>query len=269
MISKSLSTSRKFAKLGNEFAQILYVLIVAHADDHGRQSGDAFTVKHQVFPISPRSEEEFAAALLNLEACGLIELYPHDDEMVMSIVNFDDHQSGLHKRTKSRFPDSSGKFPETPGNSGNPPEIPSEEKRTELKGNGTEVNGNYARPPRQGDGAFEKGSLPRDHKTHVLCGPRMKICLLSWQYDVLEKAYNDPEPTKARAVIVQFIEVLESGMTPAHSVPKFSEVEKEFHTYLKSKGKVPPTITPKVRPTAELLAEDQARRAAKAQGRPS
>lgn len=126
IISKSLSTSRKFAKCG-EFAQVLYVLIVAHADDFGRQSGDAFTVKHQVFPVSPRSESEFLDALHELERNGLIQLYRVNDEEVLQVVGFEQHQTGLHKRSASRFP-------EIPGNSRNFPEIPSELKGTEGKG---------------------------------------------------------------------------------------------------------------------------------------
>jgi dTDP-D-glucose 4,6-dehydratase len=68
MISKSLGSSRKFhavrikcGKLG-DFAQALFPLIVVSCDDFGRLEGDAFTVKHKVFPISPYSEEEFETA---------------------------------------------------------------------------------------------------------------------------------------------------------------------------------------------------------------
>lgn len=73
----------------------------------------------------------------------------------------------------------------------------------------------------------------------------MRICLLSWQFDALAKAYNAPEnPHGTRAVIAQFIEQLESGLTPESSIGPFSWVEKEFHTYLKSIGRVAPKIVP-------------------------
>lgn len=126
-----------------------------------------------------------------------------------------------------------------------------------------------SRHPIQGSGAYEPGSLPRDHMHHVLCGPEMKICLLKWQYEVLARAYNAPEnPHGTRAVIAQFIEVLEKGVTPNDSIGPFKWVESEFHTYLKSIGKVAPKIVaaqPKIRPVAELLAEDEARRKARVQ----
>ena len=109
MISKTLGSSRRFADLGRdanlgEFAQALYTLCVCHADDFGNGPGDAFTVKHRIFPTSPRTEPEFAAALELMAQVGLITLYDADDTRVMVITQFDVHQQGLHKRTKSKFP---------------------------------------------------------------------------------------------------------------------------------------------------------------------
>jgi hypothetical protein len=137
MVSKSLGSSRKYAallteagKLG-EFAQVLYPLLVVNADDFGRQSGDAFTVKHAVFPTSPRRESDFEIALRAMVAVGLIHWYLSNGEQVVSIVEFDRHQQNLSKRTKSRFP-------EFQGTSVNFPEIPSQLNGTEL--NRTELN---------------------------------------------------------------------------------------------------------------------------------
>lgn len=139
---------------------------------------------------------------------------------------------------------------------------PSASPSTSSTPSPTAING---RARVQGSGAFEPGSLPRDHMRHALCGPSMRICLLSWQMDALAKAYNDPaNPHGTRMVIAQFIEQLESALTPGHTIPKFSDVEKEFHTFLKSRGKVPPKIQPaKPKGVAELLAEEAARKAAK------
>lgn len=128
MISKSLSTSEKFAALGDaagplaEFCQTLYPLVVVHSDDFGRLQGDAFTVKHTCFPTSPRTVAEFSSALSSLSVVGLICLYQVSEKRYIQIENFDPHQSGLHKRTKSTFP-------EVPGIDENFPV-----KRTELKG---------------------------------------------------------------------------------------------------------------------------------------
>ena len=130
LILRSLGSSRKFAdtraragKLG-EFAQTLYPLLVANSDDFGRLSGDAFTVKHAVFPTSPRTEADFTAALEAMRAAGIILRYLADDGTeVVQIVDFDRGQPNLHKRTASRFPEFSG----------NLPEIPSQLKGIELK----------------------------------------------------------------------------------------------------------------------------------------
>jgi hypothetical protein len=133
MISKSLSTSEKFANLGKqagrlaEFCQALYPLIVAHADDFGKLPGDPFTVKFSCHPTSPRSLEHFQDALLRLHEVGLIVWYQVDGKPYLQVTQYERHQEGLHKRTKSKFPD-------VPGDSGNFPEIPGQLKGREEKG---------------------------------------------------------------------------------------------------------------------------------------
>jgi hypothetical protein len=132
MLSKKLSTSRKFAMVGKvagEFPQLLYALLVPHSDDFGRQSGDAFTVKHEVFPTSPRSEDEFEAALVALEVQELIRRYDVGGCLVLQIVRFEDHKQGLHKRTRSEFPEPP---PSVPGDSGNRRELPAQVNVSEV-----------------------------------------------------------------------------------------------------------------------------------------
>ena len=111
----------------------------------------------------------------------------------------------------------------------------------------------------QGSGAFEPNSLPRDHMRHALCGPTMRICLLSWQFDTLARAYNAPEnPHGTRALIAQFIEQLETGLSPESSIGPFKWVESEFHTYLKSIGRVPPRLNGAKRDDAAFMARLEA-----------
>jgi hypothetical protein len=130
LISRTLGSSRKFAalqqtagKLG-EFAQSLYPLLVANSDDYGRMAGDAFTVKHAVFPTSPRREDDFLAAIQSMHRVRLIHWYEANGLQLIQIMDFEAHQPGLHKRTGSKFPEPPVNFPE----------IPSEFKRTESKG---------------------------------------------------------------------------------------------------------------------------------------
>lgn len=145
MLSKSLSTSERYAMVPEvlpvlfEFAQSLYPLLVAHSDDFGRQQGDLHTIQTLVHPSSDRSRDEFTLALQALHDVGLIVWYEVKGKRYIQISQWDAHQVGLHKRTRS-------KFPAPPGNSGNPregtttpPTVPAQEKRTEL--NLTELKG--------------------------------------------------------------------------------------------------------------------------------
>jgi len=232
MISKSLSTSRKFANAGSEFAQTLYMLIVSHADDFGRQSGDAFTVKHQVFPTSPRPEQEFESALVQLTDAGLITRYAVNGDLVLQVVGFEAHQVGLHKRSESRFPDN-------PGTSGNFPENPI---RTELKGtegNGSEANG--TRIAAQSPGILS-GSLPRDHMHHVWCGPQFRLCVSYKQMADLEKRWGGDG---ARQAVEAFLGALEAGLGPNDGVGGPVWLLQHFDAHMAATGrlKAAPTAT--------------------------
>lgn len=127
MLSKSLSTSGRRGRLHEacgepcphcggslaEFAEALYMLLLAHADDFGRQHGDVFTVQHAIDPIARRSAADFERALQALADAGLIVRYRDEAHELIAIVDFDAHQIGLHKRTESAYPaPPSGKFPE-------------------------------------------------------------------------------------------------------------------------------------------------------------
>ncbi len=135
MISKSLSTSQSFAKLhaiGLDpelafFAGELYMLLIVHSDNFGRQPGDPFTVKHGVVPTLPVDEPMVSSALEALDRAGLVNWYEVGERKLLQILNFDEHQQGLHKRTKSYFPKS-------PGTSGKVPEIPGTSAKRRKKG---------------------------------------------------------------------------------------------------------------------------------------
>lgn len=108
MISRTLGTSKRFAKLGaypdGEFYQLLFPLLVSFTDDFGRIEGDSFSVKFRVFPVSPRTEDEFEAALCAMCEVGLLSRYTVGDECVVQVERWEEHQQGLHKRSKSAFP---------------------------------------------------------------------------------------------------------------------------------------------------------------------
>lgn len=147
MISKSLSTSERFASLEVhagplcEFCQALYPLLVSHADDFGRQAGDVFTVKHLVHPTSKRSIEDFRAGLRALHESGLLIWYQVLGRQYLQVTNFEGHQSGLNKRTASKLPSSENFVQVTDSNS--PQEIPGNSRENQtfpLEQNLTELN---------------------------------------------------------------------------------------------------------------------------------
>jgi hypothetical protein len=135
----------KAGELG-EFCQALYPLIVAHADDFGRLQGDPFTVKHQCHPTSPRTIAEFMDALRFMHDVGLIVWFTGNHggggRQYIQIVNFEAHQQGLHKRTRSAFPrvpDGSGNVEESPEQLKGSEENLTEGNLREEKKNGSSV----------------------------------------------------------------------------------------------------------------------------------
>lgn len=139
MISKVISISKKFnVRLDDHFSRLLYVLLIPHSDDFGRLTGDPFKLKALILPMMEDvTWQDVERALVKLHNADLIIWYEVGDEKYIQINNFEEHQTGLHKRTKSKFPD-------PPGDSRKFPEIPSEQNRTEEKRTeekGTERNG--------------------------------------------------------------------------------------------------------------------------------
>jgi len=113
-ISKSISTSKKLTKLFNEitkekkdpsFALLLFTWLQPHVDDFGRYDADPFTVKYNVFPTIEKTVKETEEALNDIEKVKLIKRYRSEGKYVLQVINFDEHQKGLNKRTKSKYPD--------------------------------------------------------------------------------------------------------------------------------------------------------------------
>lgn len=133
MISKSISISEKVnIGLPNLFDKLLFTWMIPHADDFGRMPGSPAKIKALVVPMLDVTLKEVEESIQNIHNAELIFWYEIDGDKYIQIVNFDDHQTGLHKRTKSKFPECteySRKFPE----------IPSEQNRTEQ--NRREENG--------------------------------------------------------------------------------------------------------------------------------
>jgi hypothetical protein len=138
MISKSISISEKVNMLPDVFDMLLFTWIIPHTDDFGRLTGSPAKVKALVVPMLDKSIREIERAIKELHDAGLIIWYQVENDKYIQVINFDDHQQGLHKRTRSKHPDPPENG-EIPGTSGNFLNLPSELNRTE--GNRTEQNG--------------------------------------------------------------------------------------------------------------------------------
>lgn len=134
MISKVISMSEKVGDLNNIFDMLLFTWMIPHTDDFGRLTGSPKKINLMVIPHLEKELTEVESSLIRLHNAGLISWYEAAGDKVVQINDFEKHQSGLHKRTRSKFPDPpehSEPFPEVPGSSEQYPEIPSELNRTE------------------------------------------------------------------------------------------------------------------------------------------
>lgn len=139
MISKVISISKKFnVRLDDHFSRLLYVLLIPHSDDFGRLTGDPYKIKALILPMMDEvTWKDVERSLAKLHQADLISWYEISGEKFIQINNFEEHQTGLHKRTRS-------KYPEPPRNSENFTEIPLEGKGREE--NGIEQNGREGSP---------------------------------------------------------------------------------------------------------------------------
>lgn len=136
MVSKSISFSEKVNELPDIFDMLLFTWIIPHTDDFGRLTGRPAKVKSLVVPMLDKTKQDIEISLGRLHEANLIQWYEVDGDKFIQVLNFDKHQQGLHKRTKS-------KYPEPPSISRNFPEIPLEGKgrEEELNRRGTEEEG--------------------------------------------------------------------------------------------------------------------------------
>jgi len=173
MISKSISVSERVNMLPDVFHMLLFTWLVPHADDFGRLFGSPAKIKALVVPMLDKTIKDVEAALKSLHQSQLINWYEINGDKYIQIVNFEQHQVGLHKRTKS-------KFPAPPDISGNFSEVPTEENRTE--GNRTEEKG------REGKGTEEKEPAAENpyqfyQVNFGILGPDVTKAINQWQED--------------------------------------------------------------------------------------
>ncbi len=121
IIKKQISYSEQVNALTLKSA-LLFTWLIPWVDDFGRLEGSPAKVKAIVVPMRPDfSNKDVEKCLKELHENDLIHLYEVDQKPYLQIKNFDVHQSGLHRRTASKFP--CPNYQEIQGTVGNFPEI--------------------------------------------------------------------------------------------------------------------------------------------------
>jgi hypothetical protein len=193
-----------------------------------------------VLPTSSRTEEDFSAALTTLREVGLIDWYDSSEGQVIEITDFDLHQTGLHKRTASKFP---GKFPE----------LPESTALTEL--NRTELNRTEGAPaPAVSRAPVLAGTFPRDHIDHRFCG---RFCVTAKTFVGMATQYGEG----GDAAVTGFLQKLSDGLDPGKSHGGPLWVMRHFEAFLIESGRVeaPPVAKIKSDWKAQVIARDRAR----------
>jgi len=122
MISKSISVSDNVNEL-SDFAALLFTWMIPHTDDYGIIAGTAGKIKALIIPRRKQTEKHVESAMKELQKYKLIWRYIYKNNEYLQFCKFDEHQEGLHKRTKSKNPlfcdvlGDSENFREIPGNS--------------------------------------------------------------------------------------------------------------------------------------------------------
>ena len=104
MISKSISVSEQVNGM-SLLARLLFTWMIPHADDWGRMPGSSRTIRALVIPLGDVNDDQVDGALSEMEAAGLIRRYRNGGSQFLYFPKWEDHQTGLHKRTSSKYPD--------------------------------------------------------------------------------------------------------------------------------------------------------------------
>jgi hypothetical protein len=155
MISTTIATSESLNAVDDD-AALFFPWLVPHLDDFGSIEGSAAKLKGLVVPL----RESWTPARVARAARQLVDVltltaFEFGGRPYLNAPNFDQHQTGLHKRTKSKYPSPESarrltgseyealalalRFANVPGDSGKFPEVPAQENGTEEKR--TEENG--------------------------------------------------------------------------------------------------------------------------------
>jgi hypothetical protein len=228
MLSKSISVSRQ-ANGVSLFTQLLVTWIIPHADDWGRITADPAVLRALVLPMRasipcaptctellPITDELITAALVEaataVDETGTpwIQLYESKGKHYLCYPSWDQHQTGLNKRTESKYPappPTSEKFLEVLGSSNTTqPNL--------TQPNGTQPNLTSTMPVPNGDG---QKRTPLQLLDSLMPG-RINAATSQWLTDLVADygedevravlhiaASKEPKPTQPKAYIARVI----------------------------------------------------------------
>ena len=100
----------------------IYIYLISRADDEGRLKVTKQLWRTRIFPLDAPSPEEFEEDLNRIFDTGLLISFEYDDELYCYHPNWKRYQNISHptdsKLPSPSFPESSGKFPKVPEDSG-------------------------------------------------------------------------------------------------------------------------------------------------------
>jgi hypothetical protein len=107
IISKSITVSQRVAKLSTAWVKLLYTWLIPHVDDFGRFHADPDIIKGTVFPKEKYVTANKLSIWINeLNEAGLINLYLHNGDTFLEIIDFEEHQYFRSDRPrKAEYPE--------------------------------------------------------------------------------------------------------------------------------------------------------------------
>jgi len=260
-IKPSFFTSEDICKV-QPIGRLLFQGLWIEADRDGYLADSPFQLKTRILPADDCNVDRL---LWELADANLIRRFTAaNGRHYIQILTFIEHQRPHPKEPKSVIPHdgSDRRRAAAAEKNGGPRQVTGSKElqdAAEKNGGPRQVTGCFPSSPvgREGDleygdlgregkgtdhtpqgvqtrGAFEPGSLPRDHVRHSLCGGQMRLCLSETVYGKFLTRYGGPPPV-ARAALQRFVDELE---TEHEALGDFRWLEDHFTAFLRQTGRL-------------------------------
>jgi len=102
ILLKSISESKKLAKLKTDSARLLYTWLIPHVDVNGCFSGEPEVIRGQVLTRLKKTDKEVDGWLSDMDSVGLIVQYDVDGERFIFLPSFEEKQPYINKAREGR-----------------------------------------------------------------------------------------------------------------------------------------------------------------------